>query len=43
MNPTGSFKDQGMTVALSRPGSWEPRMRLRLDRQHCGIGIGLRR
>jgi threonine synthase len=35
-NPTGSFKDRGMTMAITKAGH------LRLDRQHVGFGGGLR-
>ena len=44
LNPTGSFKDRGMTVAISK--AVEEGLEgghLRLDRQHVGVGGGLRR
>ena len=44
MNPTGSFKDRGMTVArLARGRARREGDHLRLDRQHVGVGRGLRR
>ena len=43
-NPTGSFKDRGMTVAVSvSAGSRRAGGGLRLDRQHLGLGRGVRR
>ena len=42
-NPTGSFKDRGMTLAISKAlGRGRARGNLRLDRQHRGVGGGLR-
>ncbi len=44
MNPTGSFKDRGMTMAVSEGRRGGRRGgHLRLDRQHLGLGGGLRR
>ena len=44
LNPTGSFKDRGMTLALSKAAEdGRDRGRLRVDRQHLGVGRGLRR
>ena len=43
MNPTGSFKDTGMTAALSHgAGARLPVGGLRIDRQHFGRHGGLR-
>ena len=43
-NPTGSFKDRGMTVALSRRrGQRRQGSRLRVDRQHLRLRGGVRR
>ena len=42
LNPTGSFKDRGMTVAISKAVEEGSQGRhLRLDRQHLGGGGGL--
>ena len=42
-NPTGSFKDRGMTVAISKALEAGARGgRLRVDRQHRGVGSRLR-
>ena len=43
-NPTGSFKDRGMTVAISKAlrGGGD-RGHLRVDRQHQRVGRGVRR
>ena len=42
-NPTGSFKDRGMTVAVTHAVRAERRgRRLRLDRQHLGLHGRLR-
>ena len=44
MNPTGSFKDRGMTMAVSRGDRARREGRhLRLDRQHLGLRRRLRR
>ena len=44
VNPTGSFKDRGMTMAISKAAEAGREGRhLRLDRQHLGLGRGLRR
>ena len=43
-NPTGSFKDRGMTVAMSKAARrGREGRRVRVDRQHVGVGRGLRR
>ena len=43
MNPTASFKDRGMTMAVSKAvEEGAERGHLRLDRQHLGLGGGLR-
>ena len=43
-NPTGSFKDRGMTVALSVRGRQRRRGGgVRVDRQHVGLDGGVRR
>ena len=44
LNPTGSFKDRGMTMAMSkaRRGGREGRD-LRFDREHLGVGERVRR
>ena len=44
MNPTGSFKDRGMTTAMSAAAEQRREGRhLRVDRQHVGVGRRLRR
>ncbi len=44
INPTGSFKDRGMTAAISAAAARRrPGRRVRLDRQHVGLGGGVRR
>ena len=44
MNPTASFKDRGMTMAVSKAvEEGAERRHLRLDRQHLGVGGRLRR
>ena len=43
-NPTGSFKDRGMTMALSKAAEdGATAGRVRVDRQHVGVGRRLRR
>jgi hypothetical protein len=41
MNPTGSFKDRGMTVAISQAKRIGARGGLRLNRKHVGVTRGL--
>ena len=44
LNPTGSFKDRGMTMAISKArGAWFPRRHLRFDREYLSLGCGVRR
>ena len=44
LNPTGSFKDRGMTMAISKAVERKaPGRHLRLHRQHLRLGGGLRR
>ena len=44
MNPTGSFKDRGMTMAISKAAQAGAKaVDLRLHRQHLGVGGRLRR
>ena len=43
-NPTGSFKDRGMVLAVNRAVAARcPGRGVRLDRQHLGVGGRLRR
>jgi len=41
LNPTGSFKDRGMTLAVTKAVEEGSNDHLRLDRQHFGLGGGL--
>ena len=42
LNPTGSFKDRGMTWPSRGGGPWVSRRRSALDGQHDGVGGGFR-
>ena len=42
MNPTGSFKDRGMTMAMTAAVAAGAKAGLRLHRQHLGLRRGLR-